>query len=202
MAGAEWSKAARETAVTLVTASRRRPPTIGVLLLRDLKKVFDGHAGDDVRLHTDTIITELCQVPESPWPTIRKGEPIDDRGLSSRLRKYGISSKSQRVGAAVFKGYSKAQFTDAWKRYVDALLLDDDDNALAPEEDLPVTPVTGDTLEVNEPGPVTGVTDVTDSKGQAGAQFQPPNGPGRCPGCSWHVEKQGHADDCDVRDAS
>ena len=32
----------------------------------------------------------LVNMPESPWTTIRKGEPIDPRSLASRLRKYGI----------------------------------------------------------------------------------------------------------------
>jgi Protein of unknown function (DUF3631) len=124
LAGEKWAEAARVTAVTRVTASKRRPPSIGVLLLRDIKKLFDdhlgddfglfdGHPGDDVRLHTDTIVDELCKIAEAPWNTIRKGEPIDARGLSSRLRKYGITSKPQRIGDDVFKGYSRAQFTDA-----------------------------------------------------------------------------------------
>jgi hypothetical protein len=169
LAGDEWAKGGRVAAVTLVTASRRRPPSINVLLLRDIKKVFDAHDGDNVKLHTETIIEQLCKIPEAPWKTIRKGEPIDDRGLSSRLRKYGIASKALRSGGSVFKGYSRSQFEDAWNRYVTDLLDDDDDDTTAGEESS-VTPVTADTPEVSAPPSVTDVTDVTATKEQVGGQ--------------------------------
>ena len=154
LAGGHWPRAARVSAVTLVTASKRRQPTLGVLLLRDIKKVFDGQDAD--KLPTEDIISGLVKVPESPWSTIRKGESIDDRGLALRLGKYGIGSKPQRVGEHVFKGYSRAQFTDAWKRYVDSLADDDNDGCGSQDA---VTSVTADT-----PPDLfaTDVTDVTD----------------------------------------
>jgi hypothetical protein len=170
LAGKGWAKAARVTAVTVVTASKRRPPSIGVLLLRDVKKVFD-HEGND-KLPTEDIINGLVKILEAPWATIRKGEPIDDRGLSNRLRKYGIGSKTHRIGETVFKGYSRAQFVDTWKRYVDDLIGDDDDAGPPhPGPDLPVTSVTADTDQLRL---VTDVTAVTDSKDLAGGSpFHP-----------------------------
>jgi hypothetical protein len=198
LAGGHWPKTARDAAAALVTASRRRPPSIGVLLLRDIKKVFDTYRGSD-KLVTEDIIRGLVGMDEAPWATIRKGEPIDPRGLSSRLRKYGISSKPQRAGGQVFKGYSRAQFEDAWKRYVDDLIDDDDDDAPV-EGSSSVTAVTPD----GEPDLLaTDVTDVTDSKGPRGepqptgsTNFIPPTGPGRCAECGWHVPTQGHRRGC------
>lgn len=151
LAGERWAKAARVSAVTLVTAARCRPPSIGVLLLRDVKKVFDAHRGTD-KLPTEDIISDLVDMDEAPWATIRKGEPIDARSLAARLRKYGVSSKLHRIGDAVFKGYSCAQFEDAWKRYV--------------------TPVQGDLSVTSVTEGIDGarVTDVTDSKGPMGAE--------------------------------
>lgn len=125
LAGDRWAKVSRVTAVTLVRAAKRRPPSIGVLLLRDIKAVFDSKPDD--KLPTDEITSGLVKIPESPWSTIRKGEPIDDRSLAQRLGKYGIGSKALRDGTTVFKGYSRAQFTDAWKRYVDPLIDTDDE---------------------------------------------------------------------------
>jgi hypothetical protein len=158
LAGGSWANAARVTAVTLVTASKRRPPSIGVLLLRDVKKVFDDKGAD--RLPTEDILSSLNKIPESPWPSIRKGEPIDDRGLALRLRKYGIGSKALRDGEIVFKGYSRAQFTDAWKRYVDGLIDDEqdqqDDECAYQETVTSVTARTGQLF-------ATDVTDVTAS---------------------------------------
>lgn len=202
LAGARWAKAARVAAVTLVTASKRRPPSIGVLLLRDIKRVFDGSNRD--RLPTEELITALLKLPESPWPTIRRGEPIDDRSLAQRLRKYGVTSKAHRDGGSVFKGYAATQFADAWKRYVDGLIddSDDDEREHASERgDSSVTPVTSVTNDETQLQFVTGVTDVTESNGQAtgeARQFTPPTGPGRCPRCGCHVATQGHKPDCPV----
>jgi hypothetical protein len=106
------------------------PISIGVLLLRDIKKVFD--AASDAKLATENILAELTKMQESPWPTIRRGEPLDARGLASRLSKYGIAPAVQTVGESKFRGYALAQLEDAWKRYVSP--------EVPPEE--PVTSVT------------------------------------------------------------
>lgn len=160
-AGGHWPASARAAAVTAVTASRRRPPSVGVLLLRDIKKVFDSHDPGD-KLLTEDIIHGLTRIDESPWATLRKGEPIDSRSLASRLRKYGISSKPQRLGEDVFKGYARSQFEDAWKRYV-ADLEDETENDSHAQQNPSVTSVTRGT-------PDGGVTDVTDAKERTGAR--------------------------------
>lgn len=113
LAGGHWPEIARGAAVALVAASRQRTPSVGVLLLRDIRTVFK----TETELTTEHLLSELNRLEESPWSTIRKGEPLDGRGLSQRLGKYGISSKLH-VGERGLRGYSKAQFADAWSRYV------------------------------------------------------------------------------------
>jgi Protein of unknown function (DUF3631) len=135
LAGPPWSDSARKAAVTLVTASRRRAPTIGVLLLRDLQIVFDANNAD--KMPTEDILAALVRIEESPWSTIRRGEPIDPRSLASRLGKYGVGSKPQRSGESVFKGYARSQFEDAWKRYLADLPTERTESvtAVTPETD-------------------------------------------------------------------
>jgi hypothetical protein len=144
LAGGRWPADARASAVTLVTASRGKAHSIGVQLLADIRSVFRS-IGDD-KLTTDQLVRALSDLEESPWKTIRKGESLDPRGLAVRLSKYGIGSKPQRHGETVFKGYARAQFDDAWNRYLPA--------APSPS-DSGVTSVTDDTSD-------TDVTDVTD----------------------------------------
>ena len=195
LAGGHWPTTARKAAVTLVTASRRRAPSIGVLLLRDIKKVFD-EAGTD-QLPTTRLVAALGALSESPWSSIRKGEPLDARGMAVRLSKYGIGSKAQRAGPEeVFKGYSRAQFTDAWNRYLVGLPDETDDDEPAPpvKGSASVTSVTETTGQVTVRQSVTGgatrsvtglrdsiepdllssgngaVTDVTDESGQRGGR--------------------------------
>ncbi|MCV7428148.1 DUF3631 domain-containing protein [Mycobacterium montefiorense] len=117
LAGHAWATTARDAAKTIVAASRQRKPSVGVLLLADLQKVFNEANGD--RLTTVAVLSALNAMAESPWPTIRRGEPIDARSLANRLGKYGIGSKTLRRGSVeVFKGYARSQFEDAWTRYV------------------------------------------------------------------------------------
>jgi uncharacterized protein DUF3631 len=160
LAGDRWAADARKAAVTLVTASRRRTPSTGILLLRDLKKVFERATAD--KLLTEEVLAALEGMAESPWAVIRRGEPLDNRGLSNRLKKYGIGPKLHREGENVFRGYARTQFEDAWKRYLEGLQDDDDqDDDAPPSEDSCVTSVTSAT-------PVTVVTDVTDTRAVTG----------------------------------
>jgi hypothetical protein len=114
LAGGGWPKKARGAAVALVAASRERTPSVGVLLLRDIKTVF---GQDEEQLSTLRLLAGLNSLEESPWSTIRRGEPLDGRSLSQRLNKYGISSKMH-AGERGLRGYARAQFLDAWSRYV------------------------------------------------------------------------------------
>lgn len=190
LAGGHWPQTARDAAITLVTAARQRTPSLGVLLLRDIKAAFEATGLD--KLRSEQLLAELNRLDESPWRSIRKGEPLDARGLSVRLTKYGIGSKPQRVGSDVVKGYSRAQFDDAWSRYLVDLS--------ATEGSASVTSVTGKNTEIRGaevvidelPPSVTrlhtprpsdpltsansGATDVTEESGRT------PDRP-RCPDC-------------------
>lgn len=204
LAGGHWPATAREAAVTLVTDSQKRAPSMGVLLLGDIRAVFT--TLDVEKAPTEDILAELTKMDEAPWSTARRGEPLDARGLANRLGKYGIGSKAQRDGDRVFKGYSRSQFEDAWRRY----LVGQTESVTA------VTPDTSPpTLEIpKSPQHVTHVTDVTDSRSGPGVEtivpsrysgipdcrhletFTPPSGPGRCSECGFHEATQGHRDGC------
>lgn len=154
-AGGEWPKRARIAAVALVAESKQSTPSFGVRLLADVKQVF-GHR--DV-LSTEEIITGLCRIDEAPWADLR-GKPIDARGLASRLREYGIKSKTVRIGDHTPKGYYKADLWDTWQRY------------------LPVAPAgseTSATAATNQPPPgatVADVAEVVDSMGDQASRAE------------------------------
>jgi len=112
-AGGNWPNAVRVAAVALVAESKGSSPSLGIQLLADLRKVFTGH----VYLSSESIITALIGMEESPWGEL-KGKPLDSRGLSARLRPYGISPKTVRIGTTTPKGYRKEDMHDAWVRYL------------------------------------------------------------------------------------
>jgi hypothetical protein len=112
-AGGAWPKRARDAAVALVASSIRGEGSLGIRMLTDIRTIF----GDREALATKTLLSELINMDESVWADI-KGRPITDRGLALRLRPYEICSKDVRTGEWHGKGYLKADFHDAWQRYL------------------------------------------------------------------------------------
>jgi len=95
----------------------------GVLLLQDIRAMFDSTTlGKDAQegpyLPTKTIIERLTADPERPWADWKRGKPITDKGVADLLKEYRIISRNVGGRSAQSKGYRKADFEDAWERYV------------------------------------------------------------------------------------
>jgi Protein of unknown function (DUF3631) len=114
--GGGWPEKARVAAVTLVTLARERSLSLGLRLLSDIRLVF----GAAETISTDSLLTKLQALDESPWLDIR-GKPLNDRGLAARLRHYDIKPKVVRISpTATARGYAREDFHDAWARYLSA----------------------------------------------------------------------------------
>ena len=115
-AGGDWPKLARCSAVALVADSREGTPTsLGIRLLADLRGIFTAASADS--LPTETILDRLHELDEAPWADLR-GQPLNARGLATRLRQYGVRSKDVRHEERVLKGYTREDFLDVWVRYL------------------------------------------------------------------------------------
>jgi hypothetical protein len=114
-AGGEWPVRARDAAVALVADVAQSAPGLGVLLLADIRSVFDA-IGEDM-VSTQTLLEHLNGMEEAPWGNLR-GHELDSRGLAKRLQPYEVRSKNIRTGAGVVKGYARADLFDAWSRYL------------------------------------------------------------------------------------
>ncbi|MGB9428964.1 MAG: DUF3631 domain-containing protein [Gammaproteobacteria bacterium] len=147
-AGGDWPLRARKAAGYLISESCQSTPSLGVQLLADLRIVFDGQ----LTMTTDGILTDLYDLPDSPWRDLR-GKPLDSRGLSNRLRQYGIHPKTLRISESTPRGYERADFADAWTRYLPSV---------------PPESKTSKTSETTTPGPanVLDVSDVLDLPGR------------------------------------
>lgn len=111
-AGADWPSRARHAAVELNRARAERDPSLGVRLLADVRAVFQ-----EEKVFTDDLLERLNGLDEAPWGELR-GKPLDSRGLARRLRPYAVRPKQVRIGEATRKGYERADFADAWSRYL------------------------------------------------------------------------------------
>lgn len=68
-------------------------------------------------LSSATLVELLCNMDESPWADMR-GKPLDSRGLSRLLNKYGIKPHVVRIGDSTPRGYTREDFHDSWSRYL------------------------------------------------------------------------------------
>ncbi|WP_410922042.1 DUF3631 domain-containing protein [Pseudomonas aeruginosa] len=114
-AGGDWPRLARLAAITL-HGLEGEPPSIGAELLADVKAVFDDKLAS--KIFSADLLKALVADEESPWASWNRGKPISPRQLSARLADFGIKSKDIRIGSINKKGYDRADFSDAFERYL------------------------------------------------------------------------------------
>jgi len=127
-AGEEWPQRAREAAIFLSARAADETLSNGVELLQHIKEAFGG----EEKLTTKQMLERLIGRHESPWSDIY-GKPLNDRGLSKRLKNFGIKSKDVAVGGKCLMGYTTELFHDAWKRYLPAPAPAEADKADEPD---------------------------------------------------------------------
>jgi hypothetical protein len=127
LAGGDWPDRSRAAFVEIMGAEE--DTDLGVLLLGHLRDAFDkaGITALDgaVRATTEKLLeVVVARGDESPWGAWW-GKDLDAGNLrrpamrlAGMLRPYGIKPKDLRVGGSVSKGYDRADFADAWERYV------------------------------------------------------------------------------------
>lgn len=114
VAGRDWPARARAAAVAMVAETKQSSPSLGVLLLEDLRTVF----GSSDALPTEIILERLHALEESPWADLH-GKTLDARGLSRRLSQYGVGPANLNLGGVSRrKGYRRTDLHDAWTRYL------------------------------------------------------------------------------------
>jgi hypothetical protein len=122
-AGDEWAARARAALLELAEASTGESETHRVQLLRDLHDVFDGRD----ELATADLLAGLFAAEESPWREWwADGRPGDElrpslgaaQRLAALLRPFGVASRDVGDRSSRRKGYRRADFADAFARYL------------------------------------------------------------------------------------
>lgn len=90
-----------------------QPQSSGVLLLRDVAKVFETQRSD--RIGSTELLNALCALEESPWNEWRGGRlPITPHGIAKLLKPYDIAPRRNMTQ----RFYSRGDFADAFHRYL------------------------------------------------------------------------------------
>lgn len=114
LAGGAWPRLARDALVALFTKADEE--SHGAMLLADLRDTFDEKGA--ARLSSEDICNSLAALEHRPWAEFQNGRPITKPQLARLLAPFGISPKNIRQGDDVVKGYERADFADAWRRYL------------------------------------------------------------------------------------
>ncbi|GFO68690.1 hypothetical protein GMLC_22690 [Geomonas limicola] len=114
-AGEEWLQRGTTAALELC-GGEERSLTVGTELLSDIAELFEERGTD--RISTADLIRALCSDDEKPWATYNRGQAISPRQVASRLKEYGITSRSIRIYNSTPKGYTVDQFQEAFSRYL------------------------------------------------------------------------------------
>ncbi|MBV9013067.1 MAG: DUF3631 domain-containing protein [Pseudonocardiales bacterium] len=117
-AGDHWPHTARTACQHFVLEAGLHTTSPGIQLLADLQALFTRHNTD--RLPTTSILTQLCELDESPWGDL-EGKPLDARRLAKELAPYNVKPGPLKVNGDPVKGYKTTGphgLTDAWDRYL------------------------------------------------------------------------------------
>ena len=116
LAGGDWPERAQRAAVALAAGhDADDADSLGVRLLRDVRVVFDERKIASIA--TADLVRALIAMEEAPWGDLR-GNEINPRALARLLKRYGVRSKTIRVGDKTPRGYERSAFEDPWARYV------------------------------------------------------------------------------------
>lgn len=117
LAGGGWPELARQAAAAL-SGSAQEPSSPASLLFGDIRAVFE--VCQDERLFSRDMVGVLNGLGDRPWREMRRGKPVTEMWLAMQLRPYGIRPKTIWIGSESAKGYERADFEEAFSRYVTA----------------------------------------------------------------------------------
>lgn len=114
--GGEWPGRALRAALRLSGACLAGELGPEVQVIRDIWQSFEEARVD--RLFTVRLLARLQSLEESPWRSWKRGRPLSAYDLALLVRPFGIAPGTIRTAEGTRKGYYRADFDDAYRRYV------------------------------------------------------------------------------------
>jgi putative DNA primase/helicase len=115
LAGADWSRRARDAACIL-SGEGHEASSSNVELLADIRRAF----GDDDAIRSVDLVAKLVADPERPWVEWRHGKPLTPKQLGGLLSAFSITSETVRPAGFPegAKGYQRGRFEELWGVYL------------------------------------------------------------------------------------
>ena len=122
-AGGEWPERARKAALALSGNGVVEDDSAGVMLLGDIKTIFEQRALDAEtnpnwnEISSKQLADALAMMEGRPWPEWRGGKPISSHAVARLLKPFGIEHGY--VGdRKKDRGYAVKMFEEAFARYI------------------------------------------------------------------------------------
>jgi Protein of unknown function (DUF3631) len=106
--------AERARAAALAACGAHEDESLGVKLLTDIREAFENANKDE--LPSKALVEALAAMADRPWCECNHGKPITQNWLARRLK--GFSTRPALIGPKRVSGYRKADFEDAFARYL------------------------------------------------------------------------------------
>lgn len=111
-----WPERARRAAMVLSTGREDDEASAAVLLLGDLRRLFEERGVD--RLASRDVVEALARMEDRPWPEWRRGNPITTRQLARLLRPFELAPSALWIDGKTQRGYEREHFRDPFLRYL------------------------------------------------------------------------------------
>jgi putative DNA primase/helicase len=132
VASGEWPERVKK-AIAALAGTDMDDDAIGVMLLEDIRQIFEGQP--DANIFSETLVNTLHTIEERPWSEWgRHRKPLSKTQLAGLLRDFDIRPKTVRVEQSEAKGYARADFTDAWSRYLSPLPVESAPRSVTPSQ--------------------------------------------------------------------
>jgi Protein of unknown function (DUF3631) len=127
LAGSEWPVRTRQVAIAISKVGEATSFT--TQLLSDIREVFRAKDNFDrdgnvifacERVASTELVSLLVDMQDRPWPELRNGKPLTETRLARLLSNYKVVPKRPMIDGVRFSGYFRADFEDAWERYLPA----------------------------------------------------------------------------------
>jgi putative DNA primase/helicase len=115
-AGEDWPEQTRRAALALSGAGVDALDSVREQLLADIRDAL--HERGVERIFTDDLLNDLCSRDDRPWGEWRAGHRMSGVQLAKQLKPFGIRPRLFRDGPKSARGYSAADFADAFSRYL------------------------------------------------------------------------------------
>jgi putative DNA primase/helicase len=131
VAGGEWP-ARVKAAIAALAGTDMDDDAIGVMLLADIRQLFEDDGSD--KLFSEDLVKALHALEERPWSEWgqQQRKPMSKTQLAGLLRPFDIRPTTVDIASMKAKGYHKADFADAWERYLAPLPAQPDPRFVTP----------------------------------------------------------------------